>query len=60
MSNDAIIDYNIINNTDNDNNGPDNNGTDRDGDSITTSGDTNSEDNASNIINIFRYKFITN
>ena len=57
MSNDAIIDYNIINNTDNDNNGPDNNGIDRDGDSITTSCDTNSEDNASNIINIFRYKF---
>jgi hypothetical protein len=57
MSNDATIDYNIINNTDNDNNGADNNGTDRDGDSVATSGDANFEDNASNIINIFRYKF---
>lgn len=57
MSNDAIIDYNIINNTDNDNNGPDNNGTDRDGDSVATSGDANFEDNAFNVINIFRYKF---
>jgi len=57
MSNDATIDYNIINNTDNDNNGPDNNGTDRDGDSVATSCDANFEDNVSNIINIFRYKF---
>jgi hypothetical protein len=57
MSNDAIIDYNIINNTDNDNNGTDNNGTDRDGDSVSTSCDANFEDNVSNIINIFRYKF---
>ena len=57
MSNDATIDYNIINNTDNDNNGADNNGTDRDGDSVATSGDANFEDNSSNIINIFRYKF---
>jgi len=57
MSNDAIIDYNIINNTDNDNNGPDNNRTDRDGDSVATSCDANFEDNSSNIINIFRYKF---
>lgn len=57
MINDAINDFNNINTAVNNINGADNIGNDRDGDSISTSFDANSEDNDSNAINIFRYKF---
>jgi hypothetical protein len=57
MTNDAIIDYSIINNINNNNNGTDSSGTDRYGNSITESFNSCMENNDSTSINIFRYKF---
>jgi hypothetical protein len=60
MINDTIVNYNIINtinNNNNNNDGADNSRINRDGNSNTESFDKDIQDNDSNIINIFRYKF---
>ena len=53
----ATTDYSIINNIINNNDGANNNRINRDGNSCASSVDTDIEDNDTNFINIFRYKF---